>query len=123
MYLTRPGWTKARMIEKIRQHVPDEGCMIEGDCIYERPDGKRCALGSFLPDDHPALDPSYQAGAANLIDEHENGELPDWAPLDVHGLDSMQFVHDSRAQDEAIAYGVIETVVRWIEANVTETAQ
>lgn len=85
------GWTKARMKEQIRAKNDGSKARDELGCCYMTPDGNRCAVGCFIPDDNEvALD---YAGAVSYLLRY-CPDLKDVLPLELSGLLAMQIVHD-----------------------------
>jgi hypothetical protein len=68
MFKLSNGWTKERVMEQIRKYnngtrseVSEDG---EINCLYKAPNGNRCAIGCFIPDDHPSLE--WEGGVLHL---------------------------------------------------------
>jgi hypothetical protein len=55
------GWTKETVMAQIKKYNNGSRSMIEGYCLYEGPDGNRCAIGCFIPDGHEALNRGYNS--------------------------------------------------------------
>ena len=124
MYKTQNGWTKDDMIA----HVLCEytGISMSEDlyqCNYRGRDGRKCAVGIFIPNDKYTTVMEVNShntnnGADFVIDKYN---LTDDMPLDKAAMKLFQSVHDDFGYD----YGSIDAdedclvaLVDWIEDNV-----
>jgi hypothetical protein len=84
------GWTKNKVIKHIEKNFKGKAQTEDGFCIYKTEDGKKCAVGMFIPDGH---------SAANSITNVE-GLLLDYPdlkkvmPFSERDLRIFQNVHD-----------------------------
>lgn len=119
-YTTINGWTKATMIEAIRKHVPEnDKCedSTDAECIYYRSeDGARCAVGAFVPDSIAPKLGEIVGGPDTLVSLSDVTE--DMLPLSLTGLRELQEEHD--LWDPEYGLSMHETLIAWIEANVTD---
>ena len=80
------GWTKEKMIKHIETHF--KGKAVERDtgyCQYLTDDGKKCAVGLFLPkDDHQ----KFKGGVSFLLGAYEN--LKQYMPMTLDKLNELQ---------------------------------
>ena len=128
MYKPINGWTKAKMIEKIREFVPeDKACMTSlGACVYSNSKGKRCAVGAFLPNDCDFFD--FEGDVVDLLDTALADGVNLKLPIDVDGLSYLQGVHDSFGSRFAgaprtdLGVGPQDACIAWIEQNVSDEA-
>lgn len=89
MYPTINGWTKESMKQAIQ--LRNTGCRAvthRGMCTYVNDYGNHCAVGCFIPDEHPASGSEY--GVSALISQFPELKFP----LEVNALYKMQAVHD-----------------------------
>lgn len=116
-YKTINGWTKASM----RQHVVDnfKGQSINnhGICLYRGPEGTKCALGLFIPDELYQKDMELKIGAALLYPDsiYFVPELTVVVPLEPEGLYVFQRTHDLSAPSETL-----EVLLRFIDNQVED---
>lgn len=100
------GWTKETIKEQLIKKNNGTRAMINNlDCAYEASDGNRCAVGCFIPDDHPALD--FHGDVNEILDEHVffddytvdvqedlREQLASAMPLPKPALKFLQQIHD-----------------------------
>lgn len=85
------GWTKKKVIKHIEDNFRGKSvdkCL--GVCEYQGKNGKRCAVGLFLPKKHEAL--KFNGGVDGLLNEYPDlfGKLP----FDKFSLRQLQQIHD-----------------------------
>jgi hypothetical protein len=112
------GWTKAKMLERIREFVPNtkDGCVDPekcGGCVYKK-DKHRCAVGAFFSDEEAEKWATDSRGVLGLAED--NRELFDTLPLSPHILRSLQLAHDTWSENATARQRCID----WIDANVEE---
>ena len=117
MYNCINGWTKTRMIEKIRQHVPElEACMNGNSCVYQNDEGKRCAAGAFIQDDDiDAFKNSLGSAKYTGLD----WPLEDWVMNDLQAIHDSFGVSWSDSRDD-LGVGPQDACIAWIEQNVLD---
>lgn len=70
-----------------------------GDCVYWRADGNRCAIGGIMPEDMAKeFQHAYSSGIAQLILDYTNVEQF-FSGVSDDLLDALQTAHDSVADD------------------------
>lgn len=88
----RPGFTKASVMEQIKKYNNGTKSTDGISCSYLTPDGNRCAIGAFIPTNHPAL-LSIALTVNNLLEEFP--DLRPLMPFDTHlALYYFQGSHD-----------------------------
>jgi len=115
------GWTKAKMKAAIQKYNNGTQArytsVYSSACAYQTPDGNRCAIGCFLPDEHPAL--HYSGRAGNLMSTYSDINLP---ITDVFMAESFQDVHDKdmfRDLDPSSPQ-LHQALFNWIDNNVID---
>lgn len=94
------GFTKARIIETIQTRIKGKPAYNEKSgvqfptCLYCTVDGNHCAVGAFIPDEHPASDEVMSVGG--LLDKHP--DLEKILPLKLFELEALQGIHDKYAR-------------------------
>lgn len=107
MFKTINGWTKAEMIEVIKNR-PNYICSNESNCLYRDNRGGACAIGAFIPDD--LYDPCIERkGAIGIAETYEGLHFP----LKPAVLATFQSVHD-----KALGGDINAILIKWIEDNV-----
>lgn len=101
------GWTKAEMIEVIKNR-PNYKCTYAGTCFYRNGNGGKCAIGAFIPDDlyHPRIESQRACG---VFDTYSGLSFP----LDGPALNAFQVIHDTTKHNDINA-----ELIKWVEANV-----
>lgn len=118
MYKTQNGWTKEKMIAHIETEF--KGRSVKpgtlNDCLYRGPNGKKCAVGMFIPNELYNIDMDGPQNSAHCVIRGFN--LNGVMPLDEDGMDSFQRAHDhvSIGADEE----VLMDLINFIEAEVTD---
>lgn len=88
------GWTKETVMAQIRKYNNGSRSLSEHKhegCEYLSVDGNRCAIGCFIPDNHPGLNnPDF---VSLLISKYP--ELEDFMPFAPQELSRFQSIHDN----------------------------
>lgn len=99
--MTKPkfinGWTPESAAQHIIENFKGQAVDGNGDCKYFTEDGKRCAVGLFLPVDaseETKEEYNNTGGVDGLL--HHYPELQDRMPLEFEDLKKLQGVHDHR---------------------------
>ncbi len=56
-------WTRQKMIDHVKSNFKGKSIGMDGVCLYRGPDGKKCAVGLFIPDSE--YDPEMERAAFN----------------------------------------------------------
>jgi hypothetical protein len=122
MYKTINGWTKAKMIERIKQKNDGRGPCQQwknlpkaGNCRYRRSDGNCCLVGVFIPDDEYSAQMEGM-GVVTLLKEFPL--LNKHMPLDSQGMNVLQGKHDLL---EDLDTDIHELATDWINRNVEDS--
>lgn len=123
MFKTINGWTKARMIQEIQTKMLDHKSTNGFVCVYRAPDGNRCAMGVFIPDD--LYDSKMECKNAHALTQRSSHyeifkPLLAVLPLGFEGMTDLQAVHDNDyIQDTEDPR---PRLIKWIEENVEDAA-
>lgn len=118
MTKTINGWTKARMIEAIQTRMMDHRSVRLDDagnpigCRYKAPDGNRCAVGVFIPDNHPAE--NHGGAVGHILDKYV--DLRELMPLPADSLYILQGIHDCCRRGDPRPL-----LINWINENVEDS--
>lgn len=115
-YVPINGWTRARIIEKLREKMPERGQALDefsGVCVFRDERGNACALGAFIPDGHKAL---MGNGSPYMI-LNVYSDLADIFPLRSTALQLLQNTHDT-ARCERYTPQPVDLCVQWVLDNV-----
>lgn len=83
------GWTKKKMIKHIELNF--KGKAIENtQCLYKTSDGKKCAVGLFIPENH--VGQKYIGSVSGLLKIYP--DLKKSMPTTTGKLKELQFIHD-----------------------------
>lgn len=114
MFKTINGFTKAKMINVIKNRIKDEPCVDQtGSCAYEDGKGNHCAVGAFIPDKHEAM--SSTRTVLSMLDTYPI--LKEYMPLSTDGLVKLQLVHDACVHSGEMP---VPLLIKWIEENVID---
>lgn len=114
MYKTINGWTKESMIDHIKANFKGKSVAeIDHQCLYRGPNGKKCAVGLFIPDSNynSLMDSSTHGISASAVIE-EYG-LSSFMPLCMLGMSRLQSKHDISDPENTL-----KDMLQWIEENV-----
>ncbi len=68
-------------------------CTTAKNCMYLTAEGKKCAIGCFIPKDHPSQD--LEGGVDTLL--RTNPSLEKYMPSgNINVLEAFQFAHDNK---------------------------
>lgn len=85
------GWTKESTIQHIKDNFKGRAFNESlVSCQYLTEDGKKCAVGLFIPEGHAGQ--NYQGGAILLLERHS--DLITEMPLRLNDLLLLQRIHD-----------------------------
>lgn len=115
MHKTINGWTKAKMISRVKKLFKGKAVLATGACVYKTDDGKRCAVGLFIPSNRPAAF-KVAGSVCTLLSNHPS--LKKVMPLEEDALSEFQKFHDHQ-----LAYSWSNELqktelIKWIERNV-----
>lgn len=106
------GWTKEKMIEHIKKEFKGKSYKInQMNCMYRGPDGKKCAVGMFIPDD--AYNPNMEGKKAIFIEQYCPYNINSVMPLYLYQMAQLQIVHDHSNE-----LNTLKDMLNWIERNV-----
>ena len=110
-YKALNGWTKAKMIKHIKRNFKGKSMdHTDKNCLYRAEDGRKCAVGMFIPDELYTVEMEGLSSSAVL---REHPELVKFLPLQQNALDALQSVHDESYLDETL-----KLMMDWIKENV-----
>lgn len=111
MYKLANGWTKEKVMEQIKKYNRGtKSTNRYGSCVYRSDDGNRCAIGCFIPEDHPGL--QTIAGSSWLLEEHP--DLKKLMPFTYwKALERFQETHDL-----ATEHGVYSAIESFLNKEV-----
>ncbi len=120
--LNRPinGWTKAKIIQHIKDNFKgkafnysnpkDRKCGAEV-CVYLTKDGRKCAVGLFIPDGHNGQ--RHIGTVSGLLFRFP--DLSDVMPLDTSSMSGLQRAHDESGEETTL-----EEMLEYIEKNIVD---
>ena len=117
------GWTKETIISHIETEFKGRSYQPETGCVYLGQDGKKCAVGLFIPDTFSL----FTSGGENINSGYNVARLlqafPNLAqhmPLGTDALQTLQTIHDfsipssdTRTDDQVKA-----ELIDWVRENV-----
>lgn len=83
-------------------------------CRYRNPDGLKCAVGEFIPDE--VYDPRFESYgiSGNTFYKHLDAIVP-YMPLEAEAMGRLQHVHDKESEPEST---VNQRLIDWVNENV-----
>ena len=122
MYQAINGFTKKKMIEVIKQNFKGKSYDSENDaCMYRGPNGKKCVVGCFIPDDVEIDSGTNRSGVNLLLQQHPS--LKPLMPLDEESLKWFQSFHDTDLCIDDSVEAQTKDLIGWVEENVIDAAQ
>ena len=100
------------MIEHVKKNFKGQAMDENGDCFYLMEDGRKCAVGLFIPDGHESQ--AYKGTSLELLLKYK--DLIDIMPLEKIGLNMFQRMHDSMNFNDVEEE--TRELINWIEKNV-----
>lgn len=129
MYKTINGWTKQSMREHVVANFKGKSlrpatALGPTLCMYRGPEGKKCAMGIFIPDElyHPNME---GAAAFSLLESQGtqyNSELEKVMPLDAGGMMQLQSQHDQNLFEVEEDSNVLARILEFIDTQVEDFA-
>lgn len=120
------GYTKESIKDVIRREF--KGKAVDGyACRYLTADGRKCAVGLFIPDGHEAQ--GYQGAAEDLLARFE--DLHSYMPLDGRRdknnpydspLQKFQAAHDDLSSSLSVEEQR-DVLLRWVEEFVADVGE
>jgi len=112
------GYTKEKIIEVINRDFKGKSFKNSDksdsgiECLYLSENGKKCAVGLFIPDGHPAQESTFNA--SDILFMYK--DLINLMPLDI-GIASFQTCHDFL--DEKLSIDEQKQVlIKWVKENI-----
>ena len=104
VFKTQNGWTKEKMKAHVKLEFKGKSEDGYGNCMYRNSNGKKCAVGMFIPDNkyHVAMDNNACNGGTNAIAVINQYNLDDLMPLIKDAMNELQAVHDKSAASETL---------------------
>ena len=84
------GWTDSTIKKTIDKNFTGRALNEQGKCAYLTKDGKKCAVGIFIPEGHEAQ--TFAKNVAHLLFKYT--DLLDVLPLNTEMLFLLQKYHD-----------------------------
>lgn len=123
------GYTKKSVIEKIKKEFKGKAMYSlninaethafltckNDQCAYKTLDGKRCAIGLFLPEEHAALD--FTGDVLMLLDKFP--DLRVLMPFEESALLRFQGIHDSLSELLSVEEQT-NILVKWVDSLILE---
>lgn len=107
------GWTKEKVIEHIKGNFkgksfnPDRNLH---ECLYRGPNGRKCAVGMFIPDDKYSERMEGKSAWDLMRNKQGHEEFTKLMPLTAMEMDNLQSEHDNSATDEECLIRMIKYV-------------
>lgn len=98
MYKCINGWTKKKMIDHVVKTFKGRSVNSSGSCQYRGPNGKKCAIGMFMPNSFYKKDMDSFLGPYTSV-ATAYPEIHTLMPLETLGCQEMQRVHDSNSPE------------------------
>lgn len=118
MFNTINGWTKTTMIAHILKNFKGKSISDDGDlCLYRGPNGRKCAVGLFIPDDlyQDAMD--YDLGDTYNDIVKIEPKISSHMPLEKKAMTSLQTIHDTAHKTSKVDKS-LDNMLDWINKNV-----
>jgi hypothetical protein len=109
MYAPINQWTKEKIINHIEKNFVGKSYENEETCLYRSDDGRKCALGLFIPDKRYSSKMEHQCARTVITDY----KLERFMPLETDAMRQLQMVHDESNENKTK-----EQMINWIKRNV-----
>ncbi len=115
MYTPINGYMKKSIIEVIERDFKGKAVKLDDEsiCEYLTLDGRKCAVGLFIPNGHDAQHSAD--GYYGLLQKYP--DLNILMPLNKIGMNGLQHLHDNLNRDSSIA-AQKDIILNWINEKV-----
>lgn len=90
MYTLINGWTKESLIAHVKKNFKGRSTDSRGNCKYRGPDGRKCAVGVFIPDSIYDTDMEGRS----MVAIQDVFPLKSVIPISNEGMMQLQLQHD-----------------------------
>lgn len=112
MYKCINGWTKEKMLRKLRSRkFEHKSESWDGRCLYVADDGNMCGVGMFIP--KKMYTKSMEGSNARTV--IRKFKLADKMPLGYAGMEALQAFHDGCYSEKAK-----QEMIDWVKENVRD---
>lgn len=110
------GYTKASILSTIQRLFTVKSVTETGACRYRGPEGSRCAVGVFIPDElySRTMDTDNYTDVDNILKNYP--ELQSSMPLELDALKILQSIHDGRSKN------IKQDLLNWVTKYVQDDA-
>jgi hypothetical protein len=124
MFQSINNWTKTTIIQHIKDNFKGKASLLNEDgsergYTYKTKDGKKCAVGLFIPEDHRNSSDFFNCVDYSYELLRKFPELNTFMPLDSDALRIFQIKHD---EIDIIKNSTVQAqtniLINWIESNV-----
>lgn len=120
MYSTINGWTKKSFIEHVKKNFKGKAVITNNfpsffRCQYLTKDGRKCAVGLFIPDGH--IGQTSSGDVISLLNQHPSLSIN--MPLNTEAMKIFQNKHDNLNYKESVKTQ-LACLISWISANVVD---
>jgi len=107
------GYTIESMISTIKARNNGNQCVgnVNLGCLYNDGNGNHCAVGCFLPDDHPAMS-NKNVSVTGIVEGGIDPDLEKILPISLVGMQRLQSKHDDSIGCKHI-HDVLEKWIRF----------
>ena len=98
--------SRQEIFDKVASHLLTQGKQstdLDGNCLYRRADGLKCAIGCLIPDE--LYDVEMEGADIAMLAERIPGTLKaiGLSPVDFNYAGSLQLIHDSYSPEHWVA--------------------
>lgn len=102
------GWTKQGIIDHILANYKGRSTNSNGTCLYRGDNGRRCAVGVFIPDDDYTLEMECKSAAEIWREFYPLRQI---LPFEASDLMILQQCHDEGSGERS-------DLIKFLEDNV-----
>lgn len=113
MYKPINGWTKRKIVNHIKKNFKGKS-KDSFMCMYRDSDGRKCAVGLFIPDD--MYDESMEGHTFATLTR--TTDIEEYMPLENTAMWDFQLIHDHSKENETL-----EKMLEWVKTNVESKRQ
>lgn len=115
LYTPINGWTKRAIKDHISREFKGKATDYRGHCQYLTAEGKKCVVGCFIPEGHPA---QRSPAAADFLSK-DFPEMPSLLPLEAKAMGLFQEIHDD-LNDELSLIQQLNLLLEWVDTYVAD---
>lgn len=129
-FKTINGFTKESMIAVLKKQFKGQALEGDGNCRFLTSEGKKCAVGCFIPDDkYNDCIEGLGVDASTIVDKNTptgvkarffRENYTKFMPLNYSGMGAFQAYHDCKLTYVEHVEAQLNMLINWVNENVVD---